>query len=80
MSNRLVIDEIGYLITCDSQNRVLRDSAIAIEAGKIVEIGKSGTVTGTERVSAKGRIITPGLINTHTHLAMTLLRGWAEGV
>ena len=80
MSNRLVIDEIGYLITCDSQNRVLRDSAIAIEVGKIVEIGKSGTVTGTERVSAKGRIITPGLINTHTHLAMTLLRGWAEGV
>ncbi|MBM3719672.1 MAG: amidohydrolase [Actinobacteria bacterium] len=80
MSDRLVIDDIDYLITCDSQNRVLRDSAIAIEAGKIVEIGRSGTVTGTERVSARGRIITPGLINTHTHLAMTLLRGWAEGV
>lgn len=80
MSERIVIDEIDYLITCDEENRVLRNAAIAIEKDEIVEIGSSGSLTGSKSVSAKGRIVTPGLINTHTHLAMTLLRGWAEGV
>ena len=80
MSERIVIDEIDYLITCDEENRVLRNAAIAIERDEIVEIGRSGSLTGSKSVSAKGRIVTPGLINTHTHLAMTLLRGWAEGV
>jgi 5-methylthioadenosine/S-adenosylhomocysteine deaminase len=80
MNERLVIDDIYYLVTCDPQNRVLRDASIAIEGGKVVEIGSSGSLQGTRSFSALGRMITPGLINTHTHLAMTLLRGWAEGV
>lgn len=80
MSERLVVDDIDYLITCDNENRVLRSASLAIESGEIVEIGRSGELKGDRSVSAQGRIVTPGLINTHTHLAMTLLRGWAEGV
>lgn len=34
--------------------------------------------TNTERICLHGRIIIPGLVNTHSHLAQSLLRGLAE--
>lgn len=80
MSQRIIIDEIDYLITCDPKNQVVKNASIAIEDGKFAEISQSGTLSGDKKISARGRILTPGLINCHTHLAMTLLRGWAEGV
>ena len=80
MSQRIIIDEIDYLITCDPKNQVVKNATIAIEDGKFVEISQTGTLSGDKKISARGRILTPGLINCHTHLAMTLLRGWAEGV
>ena len=75
----LAINNADYLVTCNSKGEVLRNSSIGIKNGKIAEIS-SATLTGKENLDARGKIITPGLINTHTHLAMTLLRGWAEGV
>ena len=79
MSSHLIIENIDFLVTCDAERRVLRGASMAIEDGEIVEIS-TATLTGNRRFDASGRIIAPGLINTHTHLAMTLLRGWAEGV
>lgn len=50
---------------------------IAIEGNRIVSVGE--VREKAERVlDAKGKLILPGLINAHTHLAMTLLRGYAE--
>ncbi len=48
---------------------------IEIEGNKIVRIGKN--IEG-ESYNAEGKLILPGLVNTHTHLAMTLLRGYAD--
>jgi 5-methylthioadenosine/S-adenosylhomocysteine deaminase len=76
----LVIDDIDWLITCNNENRVERGSAIGITEGKIAAIADAGTLQGKERYSAREKLIAPGLINSHTHLAMSLLRGWAEGV
>jgi 5-methylthioadenosine/S-adenosylhomocysteine deaminase len=75
----LAINNADYLVTCNSKGEVLRNSSIGVRNGKIAEIS-SATLTGKENLDARGKIIAPGLINTHTHLAMTLLRGWAEGV
>lgn len=80
MARRTVLDNIEYLITVDGENRIVKGAAIAIEEKKIVEIDSAGSLSGEEIVDLSGRLLAPGLINCHTHLAMTLLRGWAEGV
>ncbi len=49
---------------------------IKIKDGKIVEIGEG--LNGTEVLDGKGKYVSPGFVNTHTHGAMTLLRGYAD--
>jgi 5-methylthioadenosine/S-adenosylhomocysteine deaminase len=46
------------------------------ETGRIVEVGE--TTGGEETLDAAGCLVVPGLINTHCHAAMTLLRGYAD--
>jgi 5-methylthioadenosine/S-adenosylhomocysteine deaminase len=60
---------------------VIEDGAIAIKNGEIVFVGKHEPAVGIsaeERINAKGKVALPGLINCHTHVAMTLFRGLAE--
>ena len=76
----LVIDDIDWLITCDGQNQVYRNYSIGIDQGVIRAIEPAGSLSAREEISARQKLVTPGLINSHTHLAMSLLRGWAEGV
>lgn len=61
---------------------VLQDSVekkdILIEGNTITDVGKS--LKGSPTIDAKGYLVMPGLINTHTHLAMTLFRGYADDV
>lgn len=63
---------------------VLRDASVAITDGVIVGVGSRGEIHASftaERVVQRPRhLLMPGLVNAHTHLAMTLLRGYAEGV
>ncbi len=64
-------------------NEIIREGAIAIENGTIIDVGKAGQVlrkygSGYEKINAKGRVVVPGLINTHQHAAMSLLRGYAD--
>lgn len=75
----LAINDADFIVTSDNQNRVLSNSSIGVTYGAIVEISPS-PLPAKEIFDAKGKLIAPGLINTHTHLAMTLFRGWAEGV
>ena len=46
------------------------------ETGRIVEVGD--VATGDERLDADGALVVPGLVNAHCHMAMTLLRGYAD--
>ncbi len=72
----------GTLVTMDKDRRLIEDGAIAVTKGEIVGIGKRAEITGKFRskqtVDASGKIIIPGLINTHTHVPMTLFRGIAD--
>jgi len=65
------------IVTQDGDRRIL-EGDILIEGDRIAEV--SGDIDGPadEVMDAKGRIAIPGLVNTHTHLAMTMFRGYGE--
>ncbi len=59
---------------------VLHQHAIVIDAqGRIQEVGSQAIVLSkystVERIDLPGHLVTPGLVNLHTHAAMSLLRG-----
>lgn len=64
---------------CDASGGVLEHADIAIDDGRIVSVGEQGIEADTV-IDAEGLLVMPGLVNLHTHLAMTLLRGIAEEV
>jgi len=71
----------GTVVTMGSKGTI-RDGAIVIEDSRIVDVGKSnelkGKYTGYDKIDAKGKVTIPGLVNTHQHAAMSILRGYAD--
>lgn len=68
----------GIMVT-QNENREILDGDIYVEDGRIVEVGR--VRTEAERViDCSGKVIIPGLINTHNHVANTLIRGYADDV
>lgn len=69
------------IIPMDEQTGVMTGGDVAIENGVIKGIGPSGW-TGDWRpdqiIEAAGKVVLPGLVNAHTHAAMTLLRSYAD--
>ena len=51
---------------------------VLVEEGKIAKIGGSISAAGSEKIDASSKLLIPGLINTHTHAAMSLFKGIAE--
>lgn len=70
----------GTILTMDEKNTVIPDGLIAISGNTIRSIGKDkkGSITAKRELDAEGGLILPGLINCHTHAAMTLFRGLAD--
>ncbi len=76
-----IIKNASYVYTVDDQDCVLENATIVIRDGVIESINPANVPADiTEIYDGKNRLIMPGLINTHSHLAMALLRGWAESV
>ncbi|MEA2045613.1 MAG: amidohydrolase [Euryarchaeota archaeon] len=57
---------------------VIRDQDVLIEDNRIIKIGRDLKAEDDEIIDAEGMLAIPGLINGHTHLAMTLFRGYAD--
>ena len=72
------------VLVCDDEANVLTDTSIAIAKGVIAAIGPTAEIEASYSadaiIDARGHIVMPGLVNLHTHLPMTLLRGVAEDV
>jgi cytosine/adenosine deaminase-related metal-dependent hydrolase len=71
------------IITINPEREVILNGAILVTGSRIAAVGKTSSLSehlpnNTNIVSLAGRIILPGLINTHSHLAQSLLRGLAE--
>ena len=78
----LIIADIPWLITMDMRRRVIRDAAIAVDAGKIVAVGKSADITarytGKTSVDGRGTVGAPGFVDCHLHSSFQLSRGLAD--
>ncbi|HEX9816843.1 MAG TPA: amidohydrolase [Candidatus Thermoplasmatota archaeon] len=65
------------IIMQDAQRRILLGDVL-VEDGKIAKIGDVKGANAEETIDAKGMLLIPGLVNTHTHLPMVLLRGYGD--
>jgi len=72
----------GTVVTVDEKFSLFSPGAVAVRGGEIVAVGPAAEIgsryAARVRYDATGRIVLPGLVNTHTHAAMTLLRGLAD--
>lgn len=82
--NSDIIIKNGTIVTVDSTNTVIENGAIVILDNKIIEIGNTDVIlqkyTAEQIIDAEGNIVMPGLVNVHTHLAMTIFRGIADDI
>jgi len=71
-----------YVVTMDAQHRLIENGAVAVRGANIVAVGPRAEIEAkfqaAERLDRPDAILMPGLINTHTHAAMSLLRGIAD--
>ena len=71
-----------YLVTMDARRRVIVNGAVAVRGERIVAAGTKADIDQAwqpkRRIDKPGSAIIPGLINTHTHAAMSLFRGIAD--
>jgi len=72
----------GSVLTMDPQGTLIETGAVAVSGDRIVKVEKEDALTAsyqaTKTIDAQGGIIMPGLVNTHTHAAMTCFRGLAD--
>lgn len=71
----------GLVLTMNHEREIIANGFVAVKGEAIVAIGAAEEARGyqaAEVVDAKGGIIMPGLINTHTHIAMSGFRGLAD--
>ncbi|HPQ28611.1 MAG TPA: amidohydrolase [Desulfobacteraceae bacterium] len=75
-----IIIKNGNILTMAKKIEISDDSILCIKGDKIEYIGKNITngISADKIIDAKGGIILPGLINGHTHAAMSLFRGLAD--
>ena len=69
----LRVDHADWLLTVDRDRRILRDGAVAVADGRIVAVGKTAEVApqhpAPRVISARGKVVTPGLVDRHIHTA-----------
>jgi len=79
----LLVHSADWLVTVDDQRRIIRDGAIAIAGDRIVAVGKTADLRASlqadKEIDASGRLVLPGLIDTHVHNSQQLGRGLADG-
>lgn len=72
----------GWVVTMDEETNVYPNGMVAVKDDRIVAVGPSPEIEDAYEaetvINCQDCIISPGLINAHTHAAMTLLRGLAD--
>jgi 5-methylthioadenosine/S-adenosylhomocysteine deaminase len=72
----------GTILTLDEKETKVENGTLAIKGDTISALGSSkeieGSYWGGKTIDARGSLVMPGLVNGHTHAAMTCFRGLAD--
>lgn len=72
----------AVVITMDSKFNLYEPGALAVKGSEIIAVGPENEIvsayTAAQTVDCGGKVLMPGLVNAHTHVPMTLLRGLAD--
>lgn len=72
----------AHILTMDEEFRQFAPGGVAVQGDSIAAVGPADEIaeeyTANETVDCGGKILMPGLVNAHTHVPMTLLRGLAD--
>ena len=69
----------AVVLTMDPQFTIHRGGSVAVRGDSIVAVGPDADgFQAAETIDCRGRVVMPGLVNAHTHVPMTLLRGLAD--
>ncbi len=71
----------GIIVTMNPDAEIFENGLVCIRRGKIEKIFHTKPEIfpeAAEKIDARGGIVMPGLVNTHTHMPMTLFRGLAD--
>jgi len=73
----------GTVVTVNKKREIIEDGAVAIKGDKIVDIGLSKILAekysdAKTKIDATGKVLFPGLINTHNHLFQRCLQQFFE--
>lgn len=73
----------GYVVTMNDRREILEKGAVIIKDARILAVGPAAIAalyTAPKTIDARGALVMPGMINTHTHAAMTVFRGLGDDV
>lgn len=73
----MLVIKNAIVVTQNAKREVLR-ADVGIDGNTIAKVGWIRTEKYDEIVDGSNKILMPGLVNTHTHVAMALLRGYAD--
>ncbi|MFQ5691643.1 MAG: amidohydrolase family protein, partial [Nitrospinota bacterium] len=77
----LLIADADYVVTVDRKRRVIRNGAVAVRGDRILDVGKSKDLKARygkragRTISAKGKLVLPGMVEGHIHHTQHLARG-----
>ncbi len=72
----------GLVVTVDASRRIFADGAVKVDGERISAVGRSSELAaefpGEPTVDLGGKLVIPGLVDTHVHLAQAMIRGCAD--
>ena len=75
-----ILFEHVTVLPMDGKRTVLKDAYVAVKDGKITHVGTDAPQGDFSRcIDGRDKVLLPGFVNAHTHIPMTLMRGYAGG-
>lgn len=82
MSDKTILLKNALVLTMDNDYQVFEPGAVAVTGDKIAAVGAEAAIVESypdaDVIDCGGKVLMPGLVNAHTHVPMTLLRGLAD--